>query len=116
MLSGRQVRLAPLYDVASALPYDEMYLPRLRMAMRVGGDDRVDGIRGRHWRRFAIGNRLDPDETVARIDALAARAPDCFEKAAQDGAVQAFTNGLPARLVERVTAQALRCREALCQD
>lgn len=116
LLSGRQVRLAPLYDVASALPYDEMYLPRLRMAMRVGGDDRVDCIRGRHWRRFAIGNRLDPDETVARIDALAARAPDCFEKAAQDGAVQAFTSGLPARLVERVTAQALRCRDALSQD
>lgn len=34
LLAGPQVRLAPLYDVASALPYDDMYLPRLRMAMR----------------------------------------------------------------------------------
>ena len=116
LLAGRQVRLAPLYDVASALPYDEIYVPRLRMAMRIGGDDRVAGVSGWHWRRFAMENRLDPDETVARIDALAARAPDCFEKVAQDRAVRALTSGLPARLVERVTAQALRCRAALAQD
>lgn len=116
LLAGRQVRLAPLHDVASALPYDEMYLPRLRMAMRVGGEDRIESISGRHWRRFAERNRLDPDETVARVDELAARTPDCFEKAAQDGAVQALASGLPAQLAERVTVHALQCRKALARD
>jgi serine/threonine-protein kinase HipA len=38
LLSGAQVRLAPLYDVASALPYDDMYLPKLKLAMRIGGE------------------------------------------------------------------------------
>jgi serine/threonine-protein kinase HipA len=40
LLSGGEVRLAPLYDIASALPYgtDEH---KLRFAMKIGGDYRV---------------------------------------------------------------------------
>jgi serine/threonine-protein kinase HipA len=86
------------------------------MAMRVGGEDRIESISGRHWRGFAEANRLDPDETVARVDALAARTPDCFAEATQDGGVRALGSGLPARLVERVTAHVLRCREALARE
>ena len=41
LLAGGAVRLAPLYDIASALPYDDMYVPKLRLAMRVGGEYRV---------------------------------------------------------------------------
>ena len=116
LLSGRQVRLAPLYDVASALAYDDMYLPKLQMAMRIGGEYRIEGISNRHWRRFAETNRLDPEETITRIDTLAARAPDCFEQAAQDETVRALESKLPARLVERVRTRALWCRRALNQN
>lgn len=116
LLAGRQVRLAPLYDVASALPYDDMYLPRLRMAMRVGGEDRIEHVTGRHWRRFAEANRLDPDETLARVDALAVRTPDCFADAARDDEVRALRSALPARLTERVAVRAGRCRSALARD
>jgi serine/threonine-protein kinase HipA len=116
LLAGRQVRLAPLYDVASALPYDDMYVPRLRMAMRMGGEDRVERIGGRHWRRFAEANRLDPDETVARVDALVARTPGCFAATAHDDEVRALGSALPARLAERIAAHAVRCRSALARD
>nr|MDT0658095.1 type II toxin-antitoxin system HipA family toxin [Micromonospora sp. DSM 115978] len=116
LLAGRQVRLAPLYDVASVLPYEDMYLPRLRMAMRIGGEDRIESIGGRHWRRFAEANQLDPNATVAQVDALAARAPDCFAAAVRESAVQALGSPLPTRLAERVTARAGRCREALARD
>lgn len=113
LLAGDQVRLAPLYDVASALPYDDLYLPRLQMAMRVGGEHRIDRIAGRHWRRFADANGLDPDETVARVNALAERLPGSFAGAAKDPAVQALASTLPDRLTERVTARAERCRADL---
>jgi serine/threonine-protein kinase HipA len=116
LLAGRQVRMAPLYDVASVLPYDGMYLPRLRMAMRIGGEDRIERISGRHWRRLAEANRLDPDETLARVDALAARIPGCFADVVEDPAVRALGSGLPERLVERVGARAARCRSALAAD
>jgi serine/threonine-protein kinase HipA len=89
LLAADQVRLAPLYDIASALPYDDMYTPKLRMAMRVGGEYRVERIGGRHWRRFAAQNALDLDATIARIDDLAARTPVSLAAVAKDPAVHA---------------------------
>jgi serine/threonine-protein kinase HipA len=41
LLAGGQIRLAPLYDVASALPYPGVHERRLRPAMRVGRDYQV---------------------------------------------------------------------------
>jgi serine/threonine-protein kinase HipA len=116
LLAGRQVRLAPLYDVASALPYDDMYVPRLRMAMRIGGEYRIQQITGRHWRRFAVENALDPDATVAHIDELAAGIPAGLATSAQATAVRALESELPGRLVERVAERGPQCRAALTRS
>jgi hypothetical protein len=40
LMAGDQVRLAPLYDIASALPYG-MHERKLRFAMKLGGDYRA---------------------------------------------------------------------------
>lgn len=115
LLAGSQVRLAPLYDIASALTYDDMYVPRLRMAMRIGGEYGLEAARGRHWRRFARANRLDPDEAVSRIDDLAARAPLAFATAAGDKGVRAIRSHLPTRLADRIAVRAEACRGWLDQ-
>ena len=65
LLSGPQVRLAPMYDVASALAYDDRYPPKLRMAMKIGGEYRVEATTGRHWRK--------PDRITERISTAAQR-------------------------------------------
>jgi len=44
---GRAVRLAPLYDVASALPYDRSP-QRLKLAMKIGSKYRLHDISARH--------------------------------------------------------------------
>jgi serine/threonine-protein kinase HipA len=116
LLAGSQVRFAPLYDVASVLPYNDMYLPKLRLAMRIDSEYRIEYIDGNHWRRFAVKNGLNPDATLERIDQLAARIPASFARAAQDDAVQALGKELAAVLVERVSAHAARCRTALARD
>lgn len=113
LLMARQVRLAPLYDVASSLPYDEMYLPRLRLAMKVGSEYRVTAITGRHWAAFAEQNGLDPDRVIARVDELAGRLPGAFREAAAAAEVVALGSALPARLAARVEEHAERCRKAL---
>jgi serine/threonine-protein kinase HipA len=113
LLSGDQIRLAPLYDVASSLPYDDIYLPKLRMAMRVGSEYRLTAISGRHWRRFAESNALDPDAVVARIADLAARTPDALATAAKAEPVRSLNSNLPVRLVDQVTAHVSRCQVAL---
>jgi serine/threonine-protein kinase HipA len=113
LLRGSQVRLAPLYDVASALPYDDMYLPKLRMAMKIGGEDRIEVTSGRHWRRFATANGLDPEETVTRIGRLIEETPEAFVAVAGTDAVKELKSGLPTRLVERIAARAANCRTSL---
>ena len=113
LLAGAQVRLAPLYDIASALAYDDMYVPRLRMAMRIGGEYGVEATSGRHWRRFAQANLLDPDETIERIDDIASRTPNAFKTAADDEAVKAVQSQLPARLADRIATRAAQCHRQL---
>jgi serine/threonine-protein kinase HipA len=56
LLAGDQVRLAPLYDVASALPYPEAHVRRLRFAMKLGGDYRVE-LWQNPWPRVAARRR-----------------------------------------------------------
>lgn len=116
LLADGQVRLAPLYDIASVLPYDDMYLPKLRLAMRIGGEYRIERIAGRHWRRFAEGSDLDPQAVVSRVDQLAASLPESFTRAAEDEAVQALGGRLPAVLIERVSQHVRRCRDALADS
>lgn len=83
LLSGHQVRLAPLYDIASALPH--LGHPRkARMAQKIGGEYRAAYIQRRHWERLARSLGLGLDEAHARITALAERLPDALADAASE--------------------------------
>jgi serine/threonine-protein kinase HipA len=115
LLLPGQVRLAPLYDIASSLPYDDMYLPRLRLAMRIGSEYRIEAITGRHWAAFAERNGLDPVRVAERIDELGGRLPAAFREAATTAPVAALNSDLPARLVSDVEKHVDRCRAALAQ-
>ena len=77
LLSGHQVRLAPLYDVASALPHLD-HPRKARMAQKIGGEHRAWFIQRRHWERMARSLGLGSDEAHARITALAERLPDAL--------------------------------------
>lgn len=112
LLSGRRVRLAPLYDVASFLPYNA-YVPKLKLAMRIGGEYRLGRIGGRQWQRLAESLGLDGDTIVERIDSLAGRLPRAMEEAASADAVRELGSDLPGRLTEAVAARAAECRKVL---
>ncbi|WP_051367505.1 type II toxin-antitoxin system HipA family toxin [Hamadaea tsunoensis] len=115
LLTGGEVRLAPLYDLASALPYDDMYLPRLRMAMRVGGEYAITKLSRRHWVRFAAANGLDPEAVLARVAHLAAGMGEAFAAVAADPEIASLGSAMPGRLAERVASHALSCQTALRQ-
>lgn len=72
---GGGVRLAPLYDLASALPYFHMEERGLKLAMKIGGEYRLANIDGRRLKSLAAELGLDGDETVARVASLASRLP-----------------------------------------
>lgn len=111
LLAGNEVRLAPLYDIASALPYgtDER---KLRFAMRLGGDYGVYPRRD-PWRRLAGELMIDADATVERVRGLTERAPGAFADAAAAPEVVRLRRPLSGRLVDLVADRAARCRQLL---
>jgi serine/threonine-protein kinase HipA len=76
LAAGPQVRLAPLYDVASFIPYETPHQERkTRMAMKIGGEYQWWKIGPQHWERAAKEWKLDKDRVFARILDMTARMP-----------------------------------------
>lgn len=97
--TGGRVRLAPLYDLASALPYPDLDARRLRLAMRVGSTYRVADIGARQWAACAKGLDLDPDAVIGRARLLAGQIPDRL----RDIEERAVSDGLEAGIVRRLS-------------
>lgn len=111
LLSGGEVRFAPLYDIASALPY-RVHEKKLRLAMKLGDSYGV------HPRRSSWGNAadelgLDRERVVERARELAARAPEAFAEAAATPEIAALESALPARLTDLVAERSARCLNVL---
>jgi serine/threonine-protein kinase HipA len=107
LLASDQLRLAPLYDIASALPYR---VPQrdLRLAMKLGNDYRVTPRRN-PWPRVAIDLGVDAVETLERVRTLASNAPDAFAEAARSPDIVDLGRSLPSRLADLVAARSVRC-------
>jgi serine/threonine-protein kinase HipA len=109
LLAGRDVRLAPLYDVASSLPYGTH---ELRFAMKIGGDYRVYPYRNT-WQTAAQDLGVDSDAALERVLTLADRAPEAFAEAMATPEVAALDRPLPARLLDLVSERVERCKRIL---
>jgi serine/threonine-protein kinase HipA len=103
--SRPQIRLAPLYDVNSYLPYTDG-TQRIRMSMSVGGKYEYDEVAPRHWERESRSCGLPVDQTLADIRDVIARCPD----AAADVALRCRESGLTHPVVGQLTTRiAARC-------
>jgi serine/threonine-protein kinase HipA len=111
LLADDQVRLAPMYDVGSALPYD-VHERKLKLAMKVGGDYRVFFYRN-PWPDAARELGLDGDQLVTRVRELVTLAPDVFAEAAKAPDVVALGRPMPARLVDLIADRAARCLQLI---
>jgi serine/threonine-protein kinase HipA len=111
LLNGGDVRLAPLYDIASALPYGT-HERKLSFAMKIGGDYRVHPHRNT-WDKAAGDLGLNADIVLERVVRLAVVAPDAFADAAKEEAVLALNRPMPKQLVDLIAERAKRCLAVL---
>jgi serine/threonine-protein kinase HipA len=111
LLAGDQARLAPLYDVASALPYGT-HERKLRLAMKIGPSYEVYPQRNR-WPDAARDLGLDVGAVVDRARQLARIAPEALAEAVSASAVTALNRDSPRRLLDLVTDRAGRCLKVL---
>jgi serine/threonine-protein kinase HipA len=114
LLAGNQVRLAPLYDIASILPYDQSGGHRVKLAMKVGDDYKLRRTdRSSAWEHAADELKLDRDRLIARVLDLAARTPAAFREAASGLQAGGVPTDLAERLVTLVSDRTARCMAAL---
>jgi serine/threonine-protein kinase HipA len=114
LLAGGQVRLAPLYDIASALPYGT-HERKLRFAMKIGGDYDVFPQRNT-WGRAAAELRIGQRKALARVRELTGTVVDAFCRAASEPDVVALHRDLPSRLVQIIAERATRCARVIDAD
>jgi serine/threonine-protein kinase HipA len=103
--SEARIRLAPLYDLASALPYPGMRPIGLKLAMKIGGEYGLRNIAARHWRRFAAEAHQNPDDVSANLRATAGAMPDHVsaiqKRAKNDGLAHPIVDRLSEKLIDR---------------
>ncbi len=117
LLAGRgNVRLAPLYDIESYLPYDDDHLHGVKLAMSIGGEYELRRINKYRWAKLARKLGMDEAQLLARARELATAIPSAAERAA----ATAFSDGLDhdtiALLVARVQRRAASCLLQLSID
>ena len=111
LLAGDQARLAPLYDIASALPYGT-HERKLRLAMKVGSSYEVYPQRTR-WPEAARDLGLDAAALVDRALELARIAPEALADAVGASGVTALNRDSPRRFLDLVNDRAARCLKVL---
>lgn len=96
---GGLVRLAPLYDIASVLPYTDMDPMKAKLAMKIGGEYRLRDIGLQEWRKLAAEVGANPDALVETALDMARRLPECLATEIET----ARKAGLDHPIVERLS-------------
>ncbi len=110
------IRLAPLYDLASALPYPQRIdLQKARLAMKIGGSYRLREIQRRHWETCARDLRLSPQSLIERAEAMIARMTDALPMVAHALHDEGIVDPVIGKLVDGIGTHARACRERLGQ-
>ncbi|HYU83568.1 MAG TPA: type II toxin-antitoxin system HipA family toxin [Kribbellaceae bacterium] len=109
MLGAGAARLAPLYDVASILPYDVE--PGVKSAMKIGDTWELSKISAEDWAAAGARLGLPRDEAVERAADLRSRVPAAMHAAAREEAIPGILRERAAAIAELVTAHVERRRD-----
>lgn len=88
ILAPDLVALAPLYDVASGLPYEHNKKDGFpdkndglrKAAMAIGGERRFGRVSRKHWVKFAAEAKIDEEWLISTVRALATLIPDALNE------------------------------------
>lgn len=114
LLAGNQVRLAPLYDITSILPYDGSNGYDVKLAMKVGDDYKLRRADRRSaWEHAADELKLDSSRLIERVVDLAERIPAAMAGAASEESISDLPTDVPEQLVDVVSKRSERCLRVL---
>jgi serine/threonine-protein kinase HipA len=109
------VRLAPLYDLASALPYPHLDPRRLKLAMSIGGEYRMEYVHARHFEKLEVDAGPLREPLVARARALAERVEALAPAVATEVRRAGVRHPILAKLSSAIQARAAACVRRLAR-
>lgn len=110
---GNYVRLAPLYDIASVLPYPRIDTKRAKMSMKIGSKYLMTEIGLRDWQRFAAELRLNFSDYHAELTRMADRIPDEAAAARDAARGEGLRHKILDSLVDALAKRARACGRIL---
>jgi serine/threonine-protein kinase HipA len=111
--SGAGVRLAPIYDLASILPYRAPSLLRVKLAMKIGGEYRLSNIGLRNWQKLATELRLDEAALIDRVRAMTKTLPDTVTDVQGTTEGEGLSHETISKLADRLKTRAATCLRVL---
>jgi serine/threonine-protein kinase HipA len=109
LIAPGRVRLAPLYDVASVLPYPRFDVNRVKLAMKIGEQYRMSKIRRSDWLKMAQQLGLESEPLFERIVHMAEAIPDLAPEVGAELKRAGLTDPIIDRLVTRLVGRARSC-------
>lgn len=108
LLAANEVRLAPLYDVSSQLPYTELVAQRV--SMKIGDHYDIARVSRSDWRKTARTCNVPEDDVLAllsdMVNALPAHISAARDQAIDDGLNKSVVASLTKRLIAHVKERA----------
>lgn len=104
VLAEGTVRLAPLYDIASFLPYAKIGpdVKPVRLPMHIGREYRVRSIRREHWEDLAARTGLDPEVVCGLAREVITSTPVALYAVVSELPDEAVRSGFADKLLESV--------------
>jgi len=100
--AGGNVRLAPLYDISSALPYPHLQKRKIKMAMKIGSHYRWWEIRLEDWTATAADMQLEPALAFNTLAAMCLALPETATQVQQQMRDEGITHPVLDLLVQEI--------------
>lgn len=109
-----QIRLAPLYDLASALPYPKEINPhKAKMSMRIGSKYQMKHIQKNHWESCARDLRLPANILLDRVKDLADQIPTAAEVTANKLRDEKLMHPIIPKLAKSISERSGHCLQVI---
>ncbi len=109
LAAGGEIRLAPLYDIASVLPYDDLQFRKLKMAMKIGGEYKLHAIGLREWQKLVGEISYEEEAIIDMLRSVSVSLPDLASDTAQMAREAGIEHPIIGSLIEKIAQRAQAC-------
>lgn len=98
--AGDEIRLAPLYDLSTQLPYPELI--EQRVAMKIGDHYDIWRIGIDDWRKLARASMIDEERVLTLLTDMAKALPDEISAARERALMEGLSENIIAPLAQQL--------------